>query len=45
MPTPLFPYTWQYNNQSIEVLASNVNLLLPACNDSNKYSTEVTLCY
>jgi hypothetical protein len=42
MPTPLFPYTWQYNNQSIEVLASNVNLFLPACNDSNKYSTEVT---
>jgi len=41
MPTPLFPYTWQYNNQPIEVLASNVNLLLPECNDANKYVTEV----
>ena len=24
MPTPLFPYTWQYNNQPIEVLAEEV---------------------
>lgn len=42
MPTPLFPFTWQYNNQPIEVLANNVNLLLPECNDSNKYITNVT---
>ena len=24
MPTPLFPFTWQYNNQPIEVLAENI---------------------
>lgn len=24
MPTPLFPFTWQYNNQPIEILAENV---------------------
>jgi len=24
MPTPLFPFTWQYNNQPIEVLADNI---------------------
>ncbi len=24
MPAPLFPYTWQYNNQPIEVLAQTV---------------------
>lgn len=42
MPTPLYPFTWQYNNQPIEVLASNVNLLLPECNDSNKYITNVS---
>jgi hypothetical protein len=42
MPTPLYPFTWQYNNQPIEVLANNVNLLLPECNDSNKYVTNVT---
>jgi hypothetical protein len=42
MSTPLFPFTWQYSNQPIEVLANNVNLLLPECNDSNKYTTNVT---
>jgi len=42
MSTPLYPFTWQYNNQPIEVLANNVNLLLPECNDSNKYVTNVT---
>lgn len=24
MPVPLFPFTWQYNNQPIEVLAENI---------------------
>lgn len=24
MPTPLFPFTWQYNNQPIEILAENI---------------------
>lgn len=24
MPIPLFPFTWQYNNQPIEVLAENI---------------------
>jgi hypothetical protein len=41
MPTPLFQYTWQYNNQPIEILANNINLLLPECNDSDKYVTNV----
>lgn len=38
MPTTLFPYTWQYNNQPIEVLANDINLLLP---NENKYDLEV----
>ena len=42
MPNPIFPFTWQYNNQPIEVLAANVNLLLPECNDSDTYVTNVT---
>jgi hypothetical protein len=42
MPNPIFPFTWQYNNQPIEVLASNVNLLLPECNDADKYITNVS---
>jgi hypothetical protein len=37
MSTPLFPYTWQYNNQTIDVLAANVNLLLP---NENNYNLE-----
>ena len=41
MPNPLFPFTWQYNNQPIEILANNINLLLPECNDSDKYVTNV----
>ena len=29
MSTPLFPYTWQYNNQPIEVLTENIaNILI-----------------
>jgi len=29
MPTPLFPYTWQYNNQPIEILTQDVaNILI-----------------
>ena len=38
MPTPLFPYTWQYNNQPIDVLAADINLLLP---NENNYNLEV----
>jgi hypothetical protein len=29
MPTPTFPYTWQYNNQPIEVLGQNLSLVTP----------------
>lgn len=42
MPTPLFPYTWQYSNQPIGILANDINLLLPECNDSDKYITNVS---
>jgi hypothetical protein len=41
MPTPLFQYTWQYNNQPIGILANDISLLLPECNDSEKYTTNV----
>lgn len=41
MPNPLFPFTWQYNNQPIAILANDINLLLPECNDSDKYVTNV----
>lgn len=42
MPTPLFPFTWQYNNQPIEVLAENVTQfvvnptakVIPVCADT-----------
>lgn len=34
MPTPLFPYTWQYNNQPIEVLAEDVANIFIANNIS-----------
>jgi hypothetical protein len=38
MPAPLFPFVWQYNNQTINTLANNVALLLPQYDD---YTTNV----
>lgn len=42
MPAPLFPFTWQYNNQPIEVLAENIAQfvtnptakVIPVCSDT-----------
>jgi hypothetical protein len=42
MPNPLFPFTWQYNNQPIEVLAATVaefvtnptSKVIPVCADT-----------
>jgi hypothetical protein len=34
MPSPLFPYTWEYNNQPIEVLAQNIANILVSYNIS-----------
>jgi hypothetical protein len=42
MPNPLFPFTWQYNNQPIEVLAATISefvtnptsKVLPVCADT-----------
>lgn len=38
MPAPLFPYTWQYNNQPIEVLAQDIVNVL-AANGSGPVNT------
>lgn len=40
MPTPLFPFVWQYNNQTINTLANNIALLLPQYDD---YTTNVAI--
>ena len=42
MPNPLFPFTWQYNNQPIEVLAATISefvtnptsKVIPVCADT-----------
>lgn len=42
MPAPLFPFTWQYNNQPIEVLANDISQfvtnptakVIPVCSDT-----------
>lgn len=38
MPIPLFPFVWQYNNQTINTLANDIALLLPQYDD---YTTNV----
>ena len=50
MPTPLFPFTWQYNNQPIEILAENVagvivnNIkVIPVVNDNQNGFIDSTL--
>lgn len=40
MPTPLFPFVWQYNNQTINTLANDISGLLPQYDD---YTTNVAI--
>lgn len=40
MPTPLFPFVWQYNNQTINTLANDIAGLLPQYDD---YTTNVAV--
>jgi len=50
MPIPLFPFTWQYNNQPIEVLAENIasvvvnsSKVIPVVNDNANGFVDSTL--
>lgn len=50
MPVPLFPFTWQYNNQPIEVLAENIasvvvnsSKVIPVVNDNANGFVDSTL--
>ena len=50
MPVPLFPFTWQYNNQPIEVLAENIasvvvnsSKVIPVVNNNENGFVDSTL--